>query len=235
MRNHTRKWKLCLALLFCLSGAIAAQETNRPLNYGFVSPNIREDLKIHEAIKEMESTEERKLVSAANNLHCVVRTRIYVYRALGSWSDGAEHTLMLRVRGQEPSVRYLLSQLGRDSQQKAVLYFHPQATGTANIYRLRIDRRRSLAEVAGTLDQAGVAFRTLVPGKSRTTVYVVDPQRELKSKVRVAAKRLKASLFVQRGKAEFIGADTRVEAKSIYDSEISSYEKSHPNLPSRCN
>jgi len=235
MLNYTLKGKLCLALLFWLSSAIAAQEANRPLNYGFVSPNTREDLKIHEAIKEMGSTEEAKLVTAANNLRCVVRTKIYIYRALGSWSDGAEHSLLLRVRVAEPTMRYLLSQLGRDTQQKSVLYFHPQAGGDASIYRLRIGRGLQLTEVVAILDQAGVEFRTLVPGRGRTTVYVVDPKRELKHKVMVAAFRLNASLFSQSGKAEFIGTDTRAEAKNVYDSEINNYEKSHPNLPPPCN
>src|SRR5215813_1464767 len=145
MLSYILKWKLCLTLLCCLSAVVAAQER---LSYGFVSPNTREDLKLHKAIKEMGSPEESKLIEAANNLRCVVRTRIYIYRAVGSWSDGAEHSLLLRVRVGEPTMRYLLSQLGRDTQQKAVLYFHPQPEGDASIYRLRFDRSLQLSEVA---------------------------------------------------------------------------------------
>ena len=237
-KSRTFRLTVCVALLFGIGCLTSAQEPVRrgmSLNYGFVSPNTREDLKIREAIIEMGSAEEAKLIKFADDLRCVLRTRIFVYRALGSWSDGAEHTLLLRASSDELAIRYLLSQLGRDTEQKAVLYFHPQPGGGANIYRLRIGRHLQLTEIAAILDQAGIAFRTLVPGKSRTTVYVVDPKRELKGKVLLAAKRLKASLFMQRGKAEFIGADTRADAKNVYDSEIRNYEKSHPNLPPRCN
>jgi len=229
--------ELGLALLFGWCGLVSAQETagRRPvLNYGFASPNKREDLKMREAIKEMGADEEAKLIDFANSLRCVVRTKIYLYRALGSWSDGAEHSLLVRVRGPEPTMRYLLSQLGRATEQKAVLYFHPQRDGTAIIYRLRMDRRLQLSEIARVLDQAGIEFRTLVPGRGRTTVYVVDQKRELKEKVTVAAKRLKASLVGQRGKAEFIGADTRAEANSRFANEIGNYEKANPNLPAPC-
>jgi hypothetical protein len=232
----TLRLEILLVLLFSLPAVVLAQANKRShvLDYGFVSPNTREDLKIHDAIREMGSNEEARLIEFANNLHCVVRAKIHVYRALGSWSDGAEHTLLLRVKTGQPTVRYLLSQLGRDTQQKAVLYFHPQAGGSASIYRLRLKRREQLAEVAEVLDQVGIAFRTLVPGRRRTTVYVVDLKRELQDKVMVAAKRLKAHLVSQRGKADFIGADTRLEAKSVFDTEIGNYEKSHPNLPARC-
>jgi hypothetical protein len=212
----------------------AAQQSDEPLAYGFVSPNTREDLKITDALTGMGSAEEADLIRQANNLRCVARTKVYAYRALGSWIDGAEHSVLIRIRTQEPTVRYLLSRMGRDTRQKSILYFHPQVDGKATIYRLRFGKRLQPSEVARILDQTGIAFRTLVPGKQRTTVYVVDLKREFAKRVRAAAKQLRAQLFSERGKAEFIGADTRSEARTAYETEISNYEKSHPNLPSPC-
>jgi hypothetical protein len=221
-------------LLIFSHALVASAQSDKPLAYGFVSPNTREDLKLNEALTAMGSAEEAQVIQLANNMRCVVRTNVYAYRALGSWSDGAEHSVLIRVRTKEPTVRYLLSRLGRDARQKSILYFQPQADGTATIYRLRFGKRLGPSAVARILDQAGIAFRTLVPGRQRTTVYVVDLKRELANQVRAAVRQLRAQLFSERGNAEFIGADTPSEAKTAYETEISNYEKSHPNLPGLC-
>lgn len=196
------------------------------LNYGFVSPNTKENLKLEDAIKGMGSTEETKLVRESINLGCVVRSRIRAFSALGSWSDGAEHSVMLRVRSDEPTVRYLLSRLGRDARQKSVLYFYPTPAGTAQLYVLQPRTTvRDLTAVANALDRAGIEFRTLVPLKSGTWIYIVDLKRELRAKVMAAAKRLRASVNTRSGNADFIDA---------YDKEIQSYETKNPNLPPAC-
>jgi hypothetical protein len=196
------------------------------LNYGFVSPNTKENLKLEEAIKGMSSAEETKLLKQSMNLGCVVRSRIRAFRALGSWSDGAEHSVMLRVQSDEPTVRYLLSRLGRDARQKSVLYFHPQSAGTAQLYTLKPRRSmRNLKALANTLERAGIAFRTLVRVRSGTWIYVVDTKRELRAKILAAAKRLRASVDTRSGNAAFI---------DDYDEEIQTYETNHPNLPPTC-
>src|SRR5215216_5376843 len=88
-----------LVLLLGWSTIVFAQESS---NYGFVSPNTRTDLKLEEAIKEMNSPEEARFRTKAVNLSCVVRSKIRAFKALGSWSDGAEHSVMLRVKSDEP-------------------------------------------------------------------------------------------------------------------------------------
>src|SRR5258705_3402389 len=112
-------------------------ERAQPLNYGFVSPNARADQKLDEAIAAMSSNDEYILLKRAENLGCVVRAKVRVFKSLGSWSDGAEQAILLRVRSDESSVRYLLSRLGRDANQKSILYFHPKSSGTARIYLLK--------------------------------------------------------------------------------------------------
>lgn len=211
-------------LILVFATAICAQQTS--LNYGFVSPNTKENLKLEDAIKGMESQEETTLVQQSINLGCVVRSRIRAFRSLGSWSDGAEHSVMLRVRSDEPTVRYLLSRLGRDARQKSVLYFHPASAGAAQLYTLQPRRSmRSLTALANALERAGIEFRTLVPLKSGTLIYIVDLKRELRSKVVATAKRLRASISIQSGTADFIGE---------YDDEIRNYETKNPNLPPTC-
>src|ERR1044072_771629 len=81
--------------------SLVAQPDQKSFNYGFVSPNTKTNLKLEQAIAGMKSADEAKLLNKAVNLGCVVRTRITAFRALGSWSDGAEHSVMVRVRGNE--------------------------------------------------------------------------------------------------------------------------------------
>ena len=118
MLTQRSNWRsLLLVLLFGCGTLISAQQGRDSLNYGFVSSNTRDDLKIEEAIKGMKSPEESRLMKRARNLGCVVRARIRAFPSLGSWSDGAENSVLLRVRTDEPTVRYLMSRMGRDAQQ----------------------------------------------------------------------------------------------------------------------
>src|SRR5215213_10199808 len=152
-----------LILLLGWSTAISAQQAQKPFNYGFVSPNTRTDMKLEEAIKGMNSSAEVQLRAKAINLSCVVRSRIRAFKALGSWRDGAEHSVMLRVKSDEATLRYVLSRMGRDAQQKYVIYFHPRPTGTTDLYTLRLRQRaQNFVALANALERAGIPFRTLV-------------------------------------------------------------------------
>ncbi len=115
-----------IVVLLSWATLASAQQDQKTFNYGFVSPNTKTDLKLEQAIAGMKSDEEANLLNKAANLGCVVRTRITAFRALGSWSDGAKHSVLLRVRGDETTLRYLLSRMGRDAQQKYLIYFHPK-------------------------------------------------------------------------------------------------------------
>ena len=204
------------------------------LNYGFVSSNTRDDLTLAEAIRGMNSPEESNLMKRARNLGCVVRSRVRAFPSLGSWSDGSEYSVLIRVRSDEPAVRYLMSRMGSDARQKSVLYFHPQPTGEARIYTLRPRNRVRVVAIVGILDRSGIAFRTLVPLRRRTIVYVVDLKRELDEEVMTASRMLRARVSSQSGNAEFVGDEELPRAKIAFEKEISGYEKTHPSLPSLC-
>ena len=227
-------------LVLLTSGASATAQhaqpkTPQPLNYGFVSPNTREDLKLKEAIDAMNSEDEAALLKNATNLGCVVRAKVLAFKSLGSWSDGAEQSVLLRVRSDEPSLRYLLSRLARDANQKSILYFHPKSSGNARIYLLKPQRKtRNLPGVAATLERAGIVFRTLVPVGRNVWIYIVDLKRELNAKVRTAAKRLRATVSSENGTAEFVGAEQVPQAKVVFEKEIADYEVKNPNLPPAC-
>jgi len=211
---------------------VSAQEA---YNYGIVSPNTKTDLKLADAIAGMNSAEELKLLNEAINLSCVVRSRITAFRALGSWTDGAEPSVLLRVSGDEAVLRYVLSRMGRDAEQKYVIYFHPQAKGSADLYVLRPRKgTRNLVALTNALERAGIPFRTLVPSGGTTAIYIIDLDRDLRAKIMTAARTLRARVSQQSGNAQLFGDDERPQAKVKFEQEIKSYETKNPNLPPTC-
>ena len=224
-----------LVLLLGWTTLVSAQQDQKSFNYGFVSPNTKTDLKLEQAIAGMKSDEEAKLVNKAVNLGCVVRTRITAFRALGSWSDGAEHSVLLRVRGDEATLRYVLSRMGRDAQQKYVIYFHPKVGGNVDLYTLRPrTRTRNLVALTNGLERAGIPFRTLVPSRETTAVYIIDLDRDLRAKIMNAARKLRARVSQEAGTAQLFGDDEREKAKLRFEQEIKDYETKNPNLPPTC-
>ena len=226
---------LLLLLLFAWSSAISAQQDHTSVAYGFVSPNTSENLKLEQAIKGMSSPEETKLREKAINLSCVVRTKIEAFRALGSWNDGAEPSLMVRVKANESTLRYLMSRMGRDAQQKYIIYFHPQPRGEVDLYTLRLRTSgRNLVALSTALERAGIPFSTIVPLKQTTTVYIIDLDRDLREKIMNAARTLRARVTAEPGKAKLFGDDERQKAKTVFEEDIKTYETKNPNLPPTC-
>lgn len=236
MTNRHSTWRSFLfVLLLGWTTAVSAQQVPKPLNYGIVSPNTKTDLKLEQAIAGMNSAEEAKLLNQAINLGCVVRSQITAFRALGSWSDGAEPSVLLRVRGDEESLRYVLSRMGRDAEQKYVIYFHPQPKGAADLYKLRARAgSKNLVALTTELERAGIPFRTLVPLRGTTAVYIIDLERDLREKILAAARKLRAQVNKETGNAQLFGDDVREKAKDKFDQEIKNYETKNPNLPPTC-
>lgn len=228
--DHFKIRSLVLLLLLSWASVVAAQR-----NYGIVSPNTKTDLKLTEAIAGMSSKEESRLLKQAIDLSCTVRSRIRAFRALGSWTDGAEPSVLLRVNGDEATLRYVLSRMGREAEQKYVIYFHPQPKGEADLYILRTRKRvRNLVALSNALERAGIPFRTLVPDNGTTAIYVIDLDRNLRAKIMTAARTLRAQVSQQSGSAQLFGHDERPQAKAKFEAEISGYETRNPNLPPTC-
>jgi hypothetical protein len=235
MNRFSSLRSLSLVLLLGWTTAISAQQGQKSLNYVFVSPNTSENLKLNDAIKGMNSPEEAQLRQKAINLSCVVRSRIRAFKALGSWSDGAEHSVLLRVQSDEATLRYVLSRMGRDAQQKYVIYFHPQSKGSVDLYTLHVrTRTRSLVALANTLDSGGIPFGTFVPSGETTTIYIIDLDRDLRKKIFAVARTLRARVSYQPGNAALVGDDERQQAKVKFEQEIKNYEAKNPNLPPTC-
>ena len=226
---------LLLLLVLAWSSAISAQPDRKAVSYGFVSPNTTQNLKLEQAIAGMNSPAETELRKQALNLSCVVRTRIRAFRALGSWSDGAEHSVMVRFTSDEDTLRYVVSRMGRDAQQKYVIYFHPEPGGPVDLYTLRArSQPQNLRAMSAALERAGIPFRTLVPLNRTTAVYIIDLDRDLREKILNAARMLRARVDHVPGKAKLFGNDSRPQAKTVFENDIKAYETKNPNLPPTC-
>lgn len=226
---------LLFVLLLSWTTAVSAQQAQRVLSYGIVSPNTKTGLKLDDAIKGMNSPEATQLRNRAVNLSCVVRSKIRAFNALGAWSDGAEHSVFFHVKGDAATLRYVTSLMGRDAQQKYVIFFHPEPAGTSDLYRLQLRLRgRSLSMISDELERGGIPFRTLVPSGEAITIYIIDLDRDLREKVLTVARKLGAKVSYEAGSATLFGDDLREQAKVKFQEEIKNYETKHPNLPPTC-
>jgi hypothetical protein len=226
---------LLLLLVLAWSSAISAQQDQKSVSYGFVSPNTAQNLKLEQAIAGMNSTEETELRKKAINLSCVVRTKIRAFKALGAWSDGAEHSVMVRFASDEDTLRYVVSRMGRDAQQKYVIYFHPERSGSINLYTLRArSNARNLRALSAALARAGIPFSTIVPLNGTTAIYIIDLEHDLREKILNAARMLRARVDYVPGIARLFGDDDRQKAKTLFDLAMKHYETDNPNLPPAC-
>jgi hypothetical protein len=238
LRHHGQHFLRYLILLvaFCLSPATGKGQQKRDSDepqkklssYGFVSPNTRENLTLREAISGLDSREENKLIDQIRATTCRLRVRVRIVKALGSWADGAEQTILFRMRADEPAVRYALSSLGKSARQKAALYFQRNNSGNSRLYILAPRFPQSASAISRKLDQLGIAYRTLVPLKNRKLVYIVDLKNELQEKIWPAARALRAKVTSFNGSGNFIGDDSdRERGQQVFEQEIKAYEETH--------
>lgn len=230
-----------LLFIILLNVPAPAQESNSTrtdasaTSYGFVSPNTEENLSLDEAIRKLNSREQSALITQVRRVGCETRLNPLVLSSIGSWSDGAENSTLFKTSTDNARMRYAVATLGKHARQKAVLYFRENPNGTARLYIL-YPQLLNLRTLSKLLDTAGIAFRTLVPLKNRTLVYVVDLKDELREKIPTAARVLKAKVRGLRGDASFIGHDEdRQKAQTIFAEEIRMFESTRGNTLRKCN
>jgi hypothetical protein len=247
MKNHLmRRVLLSVALLLAGSGNVFPQQPagggeerqqQQAESYTFVSPNTRENLTLAEAVRLLNSREEQQFVDSIHRLTRCLRLKPVVMKAVGSFTDGAEHAALFRVSTDRRTLRYVDARLGKLGRQKTVLYFRQADAGEAKMYVLKVySGKRTLASIAKTLDRNGVPFRTLVPrARGRVSIYVVDLDNELPDNIARAARNLGALMTTIRGVGEFIGDDTDHEkARQVYAGIIRQYEDENPERARRC-
>jgi hypothetical protein len=213
------------------------EREQKAVSYTFVSPNTRANLTLAEAIKLLNSREELKLINQIQRLSSCLRLKASVMKAIGSSTDGAEHSALFRVFADRPTLRYADARLGKFARQKTVLIFRQDDAGAARMYILRARLGKlTLRSVSNTLDRNGIPFRTLVPGSGRRIfIYVVDLNHELPHEVIRAARNLGAVIRTIKGAGEFLGDDTdRDKAQQVFAGVIRRFEDEKPDIARRC-
>jgi hypothetical protein len=214
-----------------------ARPQQKALSFSFVSPNTRENLTLAQALRLLNSLEERNLINNIRRLSICLRLKTSVRKTIGSSTGGAEHSALFRVFTDQQTLRYVDARLGKSARQKSVLFFRQDDSGAARMYVLRLRLgRRNLASISRTLDRNGVAFRTLVPSNGhRLFIYVVDLNNELPDKIVSAARHLRALATTIKGTGEFIGDDAdRDKAQQVFAKVIKQFEDENPKVARRC-
>ena len=218
------------------SPPLLSGDSSEALSYIFVSPNRRANLTLGEASRGLNSGEEVALILATRDLSCRLGVRATVVKAIGNWSDGSEHSVLIKVVDDEAAVRYAGAWLGWRFGQKGVIHFRTDKSGRARMYVVHTRRGgRNLAWLSGVLDRSGVRYRTIVPGRHRTAIYVIDLEGELRHRVASAARRLRARLSVMSGTGGFVGHESEPsKAQGAFVEVIGRYENEHPQVKREC-
>jgi uncharacterized protein (TIGR02996 family) len=197
----------------------------------FASGNTDEGLNLPQAAQRLSSANQGSLKAVARELWHTLGVKHYtLHDAIGDWSDGAEPSLVHSVDEplDEPAADYAAAWFGLMSNQKAVLRFTEHPEGPDSLYQFHLPTA-SLDEARNTLTQYGIPYRTLVPGKARTTVLVYDQGRQLRDHVSTLSGDLGAEIRESTGRGKFLGdgsdQPTRTAARAAYRRVIDSYER----------
>lgn len=188
--------------------------------FSFYSPNKKENLTFDDAVAALKSEEQMTARKLADEIDADLKLKKTVDDAIGDWADGAENSIFERFLGplSPDDLRYSLAQKGLANEQKAVIGFTREKGGPDKLYVVSVPEK-DLAKVREELAKNGIEFRTLVPGNEATDVVVYDKGGALREGVRGFARNYGKSARVKEyeGRGDFIGADTRDEARAVYE------------------
>lgn len=240
IRENCFRFALIVFLAACSYAPAEGQQARKnrdpkSLSYAFVSPNTSDNLTLEQAQAGLSSIEEAQLIREVRVVSCKLRQPFMIRKAIGTWSDGAEYSTIIRGRTNESSLRYAGSWLGRFAKQKAILYFQTKQKGSGRMFILSLPPKwRDMGAVPSQLETGGIANRTIARRRNQLLVFIVDLKNELGPKVKKAMRRLGARVSSFAGKGEFIGDDDRDKAQQIFTQEITNYEKSNPVVVGAC-
>jgi hypothetical protein len=205
----------------------AAPQRGRPTET-FISPNVR-DLTFPQAQAELGGVRQKALGEISKTIDQRLGLRETQSAAvIGAWSDGAENSLMVAMRGDPAMVRAAAAMKGAVSNQKAVLVFQPDPEGREHMANFEMPG--DLSQIHDQLLQGGLAFHTLepTPGGAKVHIYATD-QDTADAIMRVAAGR---RINMVSGTGEFIGTkldtgtdeEQRADAQRAYATVIAQTE-----------
>lgn len=149
--------------------------------------------------------------------------------AIGDAEDGSENSLvgLIHTPKSPQDIHYLSAWLGMMGHQKNVLAFVPKTSGGDTLHEMFVGER-DLAHLRKSLTTHAIPYRTLVPGKRGTNIFVYDQGSQASPNVQRFAETHNGTVHSTRGSGEFVGDSTwtsRVKGRSEYRRVISAYEE----------
>ena len=218
---------------------ILGDEHGRWTDAGFemVSPNIAENLtsdqaserlSFEQARQRLNSERQERLVTSFEDIDKKLHLDSEHIDAIGEWADGAENSVFVKVyAGTLEDIRYSAAQKGDLADQKAVIAFKTDKQGPDSMYEF--DLKADAQHARSILSNAGIQYRTLVPGTGITHIAILDPGSSLGRNLEKLEElqHHDVEIRVYHGHGEFIGGDTREQGHAAYHAIIDSYEKEH--------
>lgn len=181
-----------------------ARQDDGPAHAVFVSPSVREDSTIPEALRAYKSGALAPLESAAPSGQ----------NGLGFWRDGAEESRLVHVPTPD-DVPVVGAKLGKQFKQKAVIGFMG-GSGADSWHTVRVPDRDP-EKIHADLLRHGVEYKTVVPDATGSVVHILDTGSGLSDAVNGYAKEAGGRVTSKPGTVWFAGADTREDAAREYD------------------
>ena len=143
--------------------------------------------------------------NAANLIHSITQVKPIVQHGVGDWADGGENTTVHELRGAIPheTLRKAAANVGFTHAQKSVLIFTPHSDGKHLFHTVQVPKMNPEA-LRKSLDEHGIAFRTIVPGRTHDTLHVYDGDGGAIKNLQRWSQKHGATMRTQRGTGEFV-------------------------------
>lgn len=195
--------------------------------FEFVSPSVASHMDFDEALKAIDSPQQRTLRAASATINRDLGITANTHDVVGAWADGAENSVMDRVQNADwDKMKLAAAMKGWLADQKQVLTFQEDSNGHAAM--AHFEAKGDLADIHQNLLKDGVAFHTLSPHDGGATVYVADLDGSAIPAIKQAAARYDSEVGIKFGRAEFLGTEKqdgsdreqRDDARKIYEGII---------------
>ncbi|OPY93073.1 MAG: SprT-like family protein [Syntrophaceae bacterium PtaU1.Bin231] len=184
-----------------------------------LSPNIRENTTLADAIKMYRSPEQGRAVAVARETMDQLGIKGKIDSAIGTWIDGGENSVALSYYNDVPfeDVKLAAARIGYAFRQKQVLATRVHPEGAGYVYDMTVGGT-DLPKIVDKLNENGL-YNSLVKGKDETRILAFDGDGSFFD----AANRFKEEANVRRSTiwkadGEFIGGNTRTEGAAIFQS-----------------
>lgn len=191
----------------------------------FVSPNTREHMSDEAAWESLDSFEQRNFVAVENYLATRLCSKPQVVSAEGM--DGSTTENGTLVTGCNAGrARYLGELLGRYAHQKWILVFDTGNGGSERLLSVSFSAEHP-EETPKLLRQQGLTAATAVVKDKLVQVYLWLKDHSQDAAAAAFVQAVHGTLQELKGKAIFVGSDSRSAAQHTFDREIQLYERAH--------